>query len=223
RQEVPVRNPAKIWSEEAVRRLIQEKGTAYNVQTALKNLTVNFFESGVPELFSKEYPEQEELCLRERMENRPELLLELLARILILELKPRPERMKSRLPKSTINKGTADPESHSFRFLKHNVEQVAAAESYVELWRVSRHIGYTLDEVIKLSKTEKKRLDHSVQEYSLAMGMEEEPSINNVKDWIFLLIRAMISDRDRDVERCREHVNTVLDQMLQGKGGDSRG
>ena len=55
----------------------------------------------------------------------------------------------------------------------------------------------------------------------MAVGTEQNRSMSKVKDGIFLLVRAGISNRD--VEQCKKHVNALLDQMAQEKGGESRG
>ena len=209
------RDTAKIWSANTVDSLIQEKVKPRDVQEVLEKLTASFFESDVPTLFLEEYPEQTVACLKECCSRNPKLLLELLARVLLLELKPRPERIRSKLPKNAV------PGSHSFKFLMQKVEQVAAADSYDELWTASRHIDYTVSEDLTLSKSEKKLLDRSVQEHSMAVGAEQNRSMSKVKDGIFLLVRAGISNRD--VEQCKKHVNALLDQMAQEKGGESRG
>ena len=217
RETTPVRDPAKIWSWEAVDRLMKEKGNdSYRIHSAQRKLMESFVKGDGPALFLEEYPEQAEFCSQDVCSEKPELLPELLSRILVLELLPRPERKVSKLPKGTA------PGSLSFKFLMEKVKQVAAADSYDELWTLSRHIDYMLADNPDISESERKSLDRSVQEYSI-MGTGQDRSMGRLKDNIFLRIRAGILETG-DVDQCQKRVNDLLDQMLaQGKGGTSHG
>lgn len=216
RKAVPVRDPLKTLSRNEVDRwMAQNRGDHPRRHAALMKLTQRLLEGDGLELFLEDFPEQAKFCRPEGCRENPGWILELLARILVLELMPRPERMRSKLPKGAV------AGSQSFKFLMKKMKQVAEAESCDELWTLSHHIGYTVARGSDISEAEKDALDQSAQDHSLAMCIAGNRRMNTVKDSIFLGIRAGILETG-DVDRCWERVNDLLDQMMtQGEGGKS--
>ena len=216
RKAVPVRNPLKSLTRNEVDQWIaQNRGDHPRRHAALTKLTEQFLQGNGLELFLEDFPEQAEFCRPEDCREKPEQILELLARILVLELMPRPERMRSKLPKGAVSG------SQSFKFLMKKMKQVAESESYDELWTLSHHIDYTLTRGSDISDAEKVALNQSAQDLSLALYITGNRRMNTVKDSIFLGIRAGILETG-DVDRCRKRVNDLLDQMMtQGEGGES--